>query len=72
MSEESCNTCRFQRGYRCHRRPPVYVTGDDEQYAHSAWPDVKPDSWCGEFEPTAELVKSEMVGQKVPTPDKEQ
>ena len=74
MSKESCEHCRFQIDNRCRRYAPRpkgrFVPASD--LLEPVWPEALRDGWCGEFEPTPERVKGEMVGQKVPTPDKEQ
>ena len=53
---ERCETCRFyrvveldKRKFRqCHRLPPVPLAS---HIRVSAWPDVSPKDWCGEYKP---------------------
>ena len=55
QQSERCETCRYyrvieieQRTFRqCHRFPPIPLSG---RFGGTAWPDVSPKDWCGEYE----------------------
>ena len=60
MNDHNCKACRFymvtgvMEGI-CRQRPPhpTIVGGPNGQpMTITAWPTVKPDMWCGQFEPT--------------------
>lgn len=43
-----CGNCRFRRGVRCHRQPPVPRAGSDGHEA--VWPIVADADWCGQYD----------------------
>ena len=54
QQSERCETCRYYRVFererrkfpQCHRLPPVPLAG---RFGQTAWPDVSPYDWCGEY-----------------------
>lgn len=44
---ERCETCRFYLAGECRRYPPMVP----DRLSWSAWPEVPPNSRCGEFAP---------------------
>ena len=62
MTKETCRSCRFceksDRQYarlECRRRPPIMVGHKSScaSWVAPGWPDVKPEHWCGEYEPAS-------------------
>ena len=52
----TCRDCKFffNQDNTCHRYPPVYVLLYDAELLWS-WPELTPDSWCGEIKEWPEM-----------------
>lgn len=60
----TCRTCRFfyeekaNEISECRRRSPtVECSLEDSDLLYSVWPDVEPDDWCGEYQPTDDAAR---------------
>lgn len=63
LTKNNCATCRFfdsddilEIGL-CRRYPPQLVLPRDGGSGLIVWPRIKPDGWCGEWQPIIESDK---------------